>query len=523
MEGGLRELAIRPVLKTGGELSPCRFESCTRRMKKIEKQPVVVILGHIDAGKTSLLNAIRQLQFTEEKPGGAITQHIGAFEIEKDGKKITFLDTPGHEAFSQMRSRGAKVADIAILVVDCIEGVKEQTKEAIFHIKESKIPLIVSFSKIDKLQKEPQLARQELAKEGILVESLGGDVPEVLTSAKTGQGIIDLLDLIILVWEMEKKKIDFTKPACGVVIESFLDPKRGPSATLILEEGILKSGDFIGTDSTFGKVRILENFKREKTEKIFPGQPCLVVGFEKVPIVGEKFQVFSSLEIAKENVKILEKKETIETPKPKEGQKVLNLILKTDVLGSKEAIEEILKKLPQEKILIKIVKSQTGEISKGDVEFARDTKSIIFGFRVKIDKVAKNFAEKEKVKIFLFELIYDLVEGARKIMGQMLEPEIVRKDLAKLKVLVDFWKKGKRQIVGVKVVDGEVKKETKFEIFREEKLFGGGKILNLQKERKDIQIAKRGEEIGILVESLEKIKEGDELLVFIEERRKIEI
>lgn len=495
----------------------------TKKQNLIIKQPVVVILGHIDAGKTSLLNVIRQLQFTEGKPEGTITQHIGAFEIEKDGKRITFLDTPGHEAFSQMRSRGAKVADIAILVVDCIEGVKEQTKEAILHIKEAKIPFIVAFSKIDKLQKEPQLAKEELAKEGILVESLGGKTPEISTSAKTGQGIKDLLDLILLVWEMENEKTDISKPAKGVIIESFLDPKRGPTATVILEEGILKLNQIIGTDSTLGKVKILENFKKEKIEKILPGQPALIIGFEKIPIVGENFRVFQTIEEAKQNIKKFLKKEILETPELKPGQKVLNLILKTDVLGSKEAIEEILKKLPQDKVLIKILKSETGEISEGDIELAKSAKAIILGFRVKVNRIAKEIGQREKIKIFLFEVIYDLIEGARKLMAQILEPEIVRMDLGKLKVLVCFWKKGSRQIVGGKVIEGEIKKGTLIEIFRNGELIGKGKLLNLQKEKKDIEKAKKGEEVGILYEGKEKIKEGDLLLIYCQEKREVKI
>lgn len=487
------------------------------------KQPVVVILGHIDAGKTSLLNAIRNLEFTQEKPGGQITQHIGAFEIERDGKKITFLDTPGHEAFSQMRSRGAKVADIAVLVVDAVEGVKEQTKEAISLLKELKIPLIVAFSKIDKLQREPQIAKQELAREGILLESFGGKIPEVLTSAKTGQGIKDLVDLIFLLWEIEGKKVDLSKPAKGVIIESFLDPKRGPSATLILEEGLLKRGDVIGTNSAFGKIRILENFKREKITTIFPGQAALAVGFENVPVVGEIFQYFEDLEKAKENINAIVSKEKKEKIQIKEGQKVLNLILKTDVLGSKEAIEEILGKLPQEKVLIRIIKSQTGEITEKDVELAKSTNSFIFGFRVKPNKIAQDFSQREKIRIFLFDIIYDLVEGTRKIMNQLLEPEKVRRDLGKMKVLVEFWRKGNRQIVGGKIIEGEIIKDSLIEIFRNDELIGRGRILSLQKEKRDIDKAKKGEEVGILFEGNARIKQDDILLIYTEEKRKIEI
>jgi len=308
---------------------------------EIQKQPVVVILGHIDAGKTSLLNAIRELEFREGKPGGEITQHLGAFEVEKNGKRITFLDTPGHEVFSQMRSRGAKVADIAVLVVDSVEGVKEQTKEAIKCVEGAKIPLIVAFHKIDKPQANPEKVKRELAKEGILVESFGGKIPEVKTSAKTKEGIEELLDLILLVSEMEGQKVDISKPARGVIIESFLDQKRGASASVILEEGILKKGDFVATKNTFGKVRILENAQKKKIEKILPGQVGIIVGFEEVPIIGEKLVTFDNLEKAREYVKKVEKK--IEIFEVKEGQKILNLILKTDVLGTKEAIDQLLK------------------------------------------------------------------------------------------------------------------------------------------------------------------------------------
>jgi len=488
---------------------------------EVQKQPVVVILGHIDAGKTSLLNAIRELEFKEEKPGGEITQHLGAFEVEKDGKKITFLDTPGHEAFSQMRSRGAKVADIAVLVVDSVEGVKEQTKEAIKCVNEAKIPLIVAIHKIDKPEANPERVKRELAKEGVLVESYGGKVPEVKTSAKTKEGIKDLLDLILLISEMENLKADVSKPAKGVIVESFLDSKRGPTATVILEEGILKRGDFIATKSTFGKVRILENPQKKKIEKIFPGQAGIIVGFEEVPIIGEEFFVFESLEKAREYVKPIEKK--IETIEVKEGQKVLNLILKSDVLGTKEAIEQVLKNLRTEKVVLKIIKSQVGQIDEEDVKLAKTAGATILGFRVKTEKSAMELAMRQKVRIFTFQLIYDLVEGVRRLISGMIEPEIIRVDVGKVKVLVEFWKKGERQIIGGRVIEGEVHNNLFLEVVRGGEVIGEGKILNLQKEKRDIQFAKRGEEIGILYEGKARIKEGDILNVFKKEKKKVEI
>jgi len=489
--------------------------------KEIPKQPVVVILGHIDAGKTSLLNAIREIEFKEEKPGGEITQHLGAFEIEKDGKKITFLDTPGHEAFSQMRSRGAKVADIAILVVDSVEGVKEQTKEAIKCVEEAKIPLIVAFHKIDKPTANPEKAKRELAKEGVLVESYGGKIPEVKTSAKTKEGIKDLLDLILLIAEIEGLKADISKPAKGVIVESFLDPKRGPTATSILEEGILKKGDFVATKSTFGKVRILEDTQRKKIDKIFPGQAALIIGFENVPIIGEEFLVFENLEKAKEYVKPIEKK--IGTVEVKEGQKVLNLILKTDVLGTKEAVEQVFANLNSEKVVLRLLKSQVGQIDEEDVKLAKTAGAVILGFRVKVEKPAMELATRQRVRILIFNLIYDLVEGVRKLMSEILEPEIVRIDIGKVKVLVEFWKKGNRQIVGGKVIEGEIQNNLLLEVVRNGEILGEGRILNLQKEKRDIQFAKKGEEIGILYEGKARIKEGDILNVFKTEKKKVEI
>jgi translation initiation factor IF-2 len=488
---------------------------------EVQKQPVVVILGHIDAGKTSLLNAIREIEFKEEKPGGEITQHLGAFEVEKDGKKITFLDTPGHEAFSQMRSRGAKVADIAVLVVDSVEGVKEQTKEAIKCVEEAKIPLVVAIHKIDKPEADPERIKRELAKEGILVESFGGKVPEVKTSAKTKKGIGELLDLILLISEMENLKANISGPARGVIVESFLDSKRGPTATVILEEGILKIGDFLATKSTFGKVRILENPQKKKIEKILPGQVGILVGFERVPVIGEEFLVFENLERAKEYVKPIEKE--TQTVEIKEGQKILNLILKADVLGTKEAIEQVLKNLKLEKVVLKIVKSEVGQIDEEDVKLAKTAGATILGFRVKTEKLAMELAMRQKVRVLTFQLIYDLVEGIRRLIAEIIGPEIVRIDLGKVKVLVEFWRKGGRQIVGGKVIEGEVQNGLFLEIVRDGEIIGEGKILNLQKEKRDIQFAKRGEEIGILCEGKERIKEGDILNVFKKEKKKVEV
>jgi len=491
--------------------------------KKINtRPPVVVFLGHIDHGKSSLLQSIKELgiKITEKEVGG-ITQHIGAYQIEKDGKKITFIDTPGHEAFSQMRSRGAKVADIAILVIAADEGVKTQTKEAISHIKKAGTPMIVAINKMDKIGADPEKVKRELKKEGVLVESLGGKVPSVETSAKTGKGINDLLEMILLVAEMEGLKADFSKPAEGVIIESYLDSKRGPTATLIPEEGILKIGNILATSSTFGKVKNLENFRGEKITEASPSQPAIVIGFKDVPKVGEKFKVVSNLEEAKKYLR--KKEERIEVLEITPEKKVLNLILKTDVLGSIEPIEEVLKSLPQDKVLLRILKSEVGDINENDIKLAKAGNALILGFRVKISPTARILAQREKITIMNFDIIYDLVEGIRKFLEKFLGAEIVRTDLGKVKVLVEFWSEKNRQIVGGRIIEGIVEKGSLIEILREGEIVGQGKMVSLQKNKRDIERAKRGEEIGILYEGENKIKKGDTLIIFKKEKKKIEI
>lgn len=489
----------------------------------------MVVLGHIDHGKTSLLSSIRKLEFTPGKPGGFITQHIGAFEIEvgnppspkaSDGqRKITFIDTPGHEAFSQMRSRGAKVADIAILVVAADEGVKAQTKEAISHIKKTGIPIIVALNKIDKPEADPEKVKRELKAEGILVEDFGGKVPSVKTSAKTGQGIEELLELILLVAEMENLKADISKPAEGVIIETYLDSKRGPTATLILNEGILKLGEIVATPSTLGKAKILEDFQQKRIVIALPSQPVILIGFEKVPKVGETFKTFLDLKTAKAYLKT-EEKRNLEVLEIKPEQRVLNLILKTDVLGSIEAIEEVLKKIPQERVILRILKSEVGEVDEGDITLAKSGRALILGFRVGFDPIAKNLVQREKIKIMNFEIIYDLVEEVRKFMEKISKSEVVRTDLGKLNVLVDFWKEKNRQIVGGRVTEGVVEKGALIEISREKEIKGKGKMISLQRNKKDIEKAPKGEEVGILYEGEEKIQVGDTLIFYKEERQK---
>ncbi|MBZ9578298.1 translation initiation factor IF-2 [Patescibacteria group bacterium] len=486
------------------------------------RPPVVVVLGHVDSGKTSILDYIRKTQVAKKEAGG-ITQHIGAYQIEKEGKEITFIDTPGHEAFSAMRARGAKVADIAILVIDGVEGVKAQTKEAISYIKKVQIPMVVAINKIDKTAADSERVKRELSKQNILVESMGGKVPSVGVSAKTGRGIENLLELILLVAEMENFKGDISKSAEGVVIESYLDSLRGPTATLLLRDGILRSGDIVGTSSTFGKIRTLENFQGKLIKTAQPSMPVILLGFENVPQVGEKFKVFGDAQQAKDYLQKPERKGVGKVFFIEPGKRVLNLVLKTDVLGSIEAIEEVLKGLPQEKVILRILKTEAGDINESDVKLAKSAKAKVLGFRVKISPIAQSLAEKEKIKIMTFEVIYDFVQAVRELMEKILEPETIRTDLGKVKTLIIFRTERNRQIIGGRVTTGEVKKGVLIEIFRGEEKIGQGKLINLQINKKDVEKAGMGDECGILYEGNIKIEEGDILVIYTQERRKGEL
>ena len=492
------------------------------------RPPVVVVLGHVDHGKTSLLDHIRKTNVTAKESGG-ITQHIGAYQVNHQGKIITFIDTPGHEAFSQMRSRGAKVADIAILVVAAEEGVKPQTKEVISYIKQNEIPVIVALNKMDKPQANPAKALGELEKEGLVVEERAGKVPAIKISALNGTGINELLEMILLVAEMEELKADIDKPTNGVVIESYLDSRRGPTATLLVLEGILKTGQWIVCGNAYGKVKNLEDFQGKSIQEAFPSFPVIVLGLGNVPIVGDKFNVVKDEESAK--TKLVAKEEKIKGGQiinPVEGGKVLNIILKADVQGSLEAIEENLAKIDFQGIGLNILKSEVGEISESDVKLAYPANAVIIGFRVKASTSIFDMAKRNKVRIRTYEVIYELFEEIRKEAGKLLEPEIIREDLGKLKVIAIFRKEKSRMIVGGKVLEGKIVNKTSIDVIREgDPPVGGkiasGKIVQLQHNKKDVPEVEKGREAGILFEGEPVIEEGDVLECYRVEKKKREL
>lgn len=508
-----------------------------KKQKNIQtRPPVVVILGHVDHGKSSILEAIKDLKITARESGG-ITQHIGAYQVEHQNKKITFIDTPGHEAFSAMRSRGAKVADIAVLVVAAEEGVKPQTKEAIEHIKKSGLPVIVALNKIDKKEAQPERVKEELAKNNLSVESLGGQVPSINVSAKTKQGIDELLEMILLVAEMEELKDSSDQPTSGLVIESHQDNKRGATATLLVKQGILSNQDIIGTGSAVGKVKTMEDFQSSPIEKASASTPVIVTGFNQVPRVGEKFYTFDSLESAqiKADRKTAKRKEEKEVFVFEPDKKILNIILKSDVHGSLEAIRTSLKSIPMDEVVLRILKAEVGDINESDIKLAESSRAKVIGFRVKASSTIRQLSQHKKVKILLFDIIYELIQGVRELLSKLLTPEISKNILGRLKVLALFRTEKDRQIVGGKVTEGQIKQGTSIDIIRParnaspsdagggDKKIGEGKLVQLQRDKKEIDEVSKGQECGILFKGTGEIEKGDVLEVYEERREKREI
>ncbi len=491
----------------------------------ITRPPVVVIMGHVDHGKSSILEAIKDLKITGKESGG-ITQHIGAYEIDHQSKKITFLDTPGHEAFSSMRSRGARVADIAVLVVAADDGVKTQTKEAIAHIKKAEVPMIVAINKIDKPEADPDKITQQLASEEVYLESIGGKTPSVAVSAKTKENINELLEMILLISEMEDLKADISLPASGIIIESQLDSLKGPIATAIVETGILKKGDVIATSSVVGKVKSISDFQGNLINEVLPSMPAIVYGFTNVPSVGDKFKSFSDVQLANNFVK---EKQSGKDDLKKDivsSVETINIIIKADFLGSLEAIERMISEIPQERIALNILKLEVGDISENDVKMSKTANAIIFGFRVKKMPQVDLIIERDGVTVLIFDVIYELIEKIRKVMEMAITPRIERSDLGKIKVLTLFFHEKKHQILGCKVLEGEIKRGAELEVMRlnfenKEEQIGKGKIKEIRRGPKEIEKIGQGEECGISYEGDVKVEEGDILVAYLMEKEKI--
>lgn len=463
------------------------------------RPPVVVVMGHIDHGKTTLLDYIRKTNVAQKEKGG-ITQSIGAYEVEHNGKKITFIDTPGHEAFSKMRAHGASVADLAILVVAADDGVKPQTKEALEHIKKAGISFIVAINKIDLPSANPEKTKQDLLKAGVYLEGYGGNVSYQLISAKTGKGVDELLDLINLAAEIEGFSYNPQAPAEGVVLTSVRDSRRGIVVGAIVKEGILYRGDEVFTTIATGRVRLLEDFLGRSINEAKPSSPVMILGFDQLPGVGEMFKVGSKPEIQ-------EKKSASSVPVFTESEeKKIKVVLKAKEVGSLEVLKDLFKKLNSRHSFF-VVDASVGDVYENDVKLAFSAKAILVGFGVKVDKVAESIAKTQKVKIISASVIYDLEQELEKYAHR-----IVKKKNRYLEILATFGEKEGKQIIGGRIEKGFVKNQEEFEIFKGDQKIGSGKIINLQSQRKDVSEAKEGEEVGLLVESSVKISAGYRLV-----------
>jgi len=473
----------------------------------------VVVLGHVDHGKTTLLDYIRKTNIAGREAGG-ITQSIGAYEIEhrtsnaEPSRRITFIDTPGHEVFSKMRSRGAGIADLAILVVAGDEGIKPQTKESITILAETKTPFVVAITKIDKPGANIENIKNELTGAGVLLEGFGGQVSYQPVSAKTGQGVTELLDLILLTAELENLTYDPAGAASGYVLETKVDRRRGLEGTVIVKNGTLKSGHCIATPTAGGRIKILENFLGQPVQELVPSAPALIIGFETLPQIGEEFSVVGELETRNSAIKANQPRKTGATTIPEETP-MLRLILKASDSGSLEALSEIFKSLAQQKP-IKILGESVGDVSDNDVKFAISTQAVIIAFRSRTEKTPQYLAEANKIKIISSNIIYELLTAIEEFLVQLEKPAPV----GVLTVLAIFNEsKPQRQVVGGRVESGVFKNKTGFDIEREGTVIGSGRTLNLQQQKKDSVEVSAGKEAGLLVSSEMMLKTGDTLVI----------
>ena len=491
-----------------------------------ERPPVITIMGHVDHVKTSLLDAIRTTNVVEGEAGG-ITQKIGAYQVVKDGKRITFIDTPGHEAFTDMRARGAQVTDIAILVVAADDGVMPQTVEAISHAKVAKVPIIVAVNKIDKPEANPMKVKQELMEHGIVSVEWGGDVEFVEVSAKKKINLDGLLDTILITSEILELKGNVKKRAKGVVLESRLDPKMGPIADILVQEGTLKIGDVIVAGEVQGKVKALLNDKGERVNTAIVSQPVEVIGFNNVPDAGDTMYVIQNEQHAKRIVEEVRKERKIQETTKKtisleslsdqlkhEDLKELNLILRADSKGSVDALRDSLLKLSNDEVAVNIIQAASGAITESDIKLAEAAGAIIIGFNVRPTTKALKEAETNKVEIRTSGIIYHIIEDIEKALAGMLDPEFKEEYQGRIEIKKVFKVSKVGNVAGCVVIDGKVKNDSNIRILRDNVVIYEGKLASLKRFKDDAKEVVAGQECGLGVENFNDIKEGDVVEAF---------
>ncbi|HPU63241.1 MAG TPA: translation initiation factor IF-2, partial [Mobilitalea sp.] len=495
----------------------------------VKRPPVVCVMGHVDHGKTSLLDATRQTNVTAKEAGG-ITQHIGAYMVEINGEKITFLDTPGHEAFTSMRMRGAQATDIAILVVAADDGVMPQTVEAISHAKAAGVQIIVAINKIDKPSANIERVKQELTEYNLIAEDWGGDTIMVPVSAHTKEGIDQLLEMILLTAEIEELKANPNRKARGLVIEAQLDKGRGPVATILVQKGTLRVGDNIAVGSSYGKVRAMIDENGRKVKEATPSTPVEILGLNSVPDVGEIFVVTDSEKEARHiaEVYIAQTKEKLVAETKSKitldglfsqiqagNIKELNLIIKADVQGSVEALKQSLVKLSNEEVAVRVIHGGVGAINESDVILASTSNAIIIGFNVKPDNIAKERAEQEKVEIKLYKVIYNAINDVEAAIKGLLDPVFEEQVIGHAEIRQTFKASGIGTIGGSYVLDGKITRNSKARIYRDNILVYDGGLASLKRFQDDVKEVAAGYECGLVFERFNDIRVGDQVEFYV--------
>jgi translation initiation factor IF-2 len=494
-----------------------------------DRPPVVTIMGHVDHGKTSLLDAIRETEVAAGEAGG-ITQHIGAYQVHHAEKTITFLDTPGHAAFTAMRARGAKVTDIAVVVVAADDGVMPQTKEAIDHARAADVPILIAVNKIDKEGAQPDRVRNELAADGLTPEDWGGETVYVDVSAKTREGLDKLLEMILLVTELEELGANPDAPASGTVVESQLDPGRGPVVTILVQRGTLEVGDSLVAGPQWGRVRAMQDFTGTRVESAGPGMPVEVLGFDGVCDAGEFVHAVENDRRARQEAQERANRLKTEALARRQARKVsleevfsrvqegdikeLNIVLKADVAGSLEALQDEIAKVPQEQVAINIIHSQTGGINESDVMLASASDAIIIGFNVRPLADARRAAEREGVDVRTYSVIYKITEDLRNAMEGMLEAVEVEEILGEAEIKQTFKASKVGRIAGCIVNEGKVARDASVRLIREGTVIWDGKLGSLRRFKDNVQEVEEGQECGVVLDGYADVKEGDVLEFF---------
>ncbi|MFL5901719.1 MAG: translation initiation factor IF-2 [Solirubrobacterales bacterium] len=494
-----------------------------------DRPPVVTIMGHVDHGKTSLLDAIRETEVAAGEAGG-ITQHIGAYQVHHDERTITFLDTPGHAAFTAMRARGAKVTDIAVVVVAADDGVMPQTKEAIDHARAADVPILIAVNKIDKEGAQPDRVRNELAADGLTPEDWGGETVYVDVSAKTREGLDKLLEMILLVTELEELGANPDAPASGTVVESQLDPGRGPVVTILVQRGTLKVGDSLVAGPQWGRVRAMHDFTGQRVQSAGPGMPVEVLGFDGVCDAGEFVHAVENDRRARQEAQERANRLKTEALARRQARKVsleevfsrvqegdikeLNIVLKADVAGSLEALQDEIAKVPQEQVAINIIHSQTGGINESDVMLASASEAIIIGFNVRPLADARRAAEREGVDVRTYSVIYKITEDLRNAMEGLLEAVEVEEILGEAEIKQTFKASKVGRIAGCIVSEGKVSRDASVRLIREGTVIWDGKLGSLRRFKDNVQEVEEGQECGVVLDGYADVKEDDVLEFF---------